>query len=97
MHEGSNYEVRLIQPGALANKGIKRLEIASVRSLNLLMGNRAFAGNPLESMHIQRAATPSFMNYLTAGMQGVTTQTVLYEEGVPTHQWDGNSNWIPIN
>ena len=98
MHEGQNYLVRLIQPEAFANKGIKRLEFASNSNFfSFLIGNRAFAGNPLESMHIHRAADPSFMYYLTAGMQGVTTETVLYEEGVPTQQWDGDSNWIPIN
>jgi hypothetical protein len=80
------------------NKGITRLEFASDSSLfAFLIGSGAFAGNPLESVHIQAGTPNLFINILTIGFIGVTTETVLYEGEVPTHQWDGNSNWIPIN
>lgn len=88
-----------IREGAFMNKGITRLEFASESSLfGFFIGIGAFAGNPLESIHIQ-AGTPDFFIHLwlTMGLRGVTTETILYEGEVPTHQWDGNSNWIPIN
>ena len=99
MHEGQSYRVTLIQPQAFANKGIKRVEFASESPLfGFLTMDSAFAGNPLESIHIQPGTSaPLFMSFLTGGMRGVTTETVLYEGDVPTYQWNGNDAWLPIN
>jgi hypothetical protein len=74
MHEGVPHQVSAIRESALMNKGITRLEFASESSLfGFFIGIGAFAGNPLESIHIQ-AGTPDFFIHLWLTIQILEVQ-----------------------